>query len=223
MKKIITTETILSSLGAMESFFKRGNIATYTARTAEEILNVQGVRKADVIIAEAGLPLMGGARLCAAIRNEPALRQVSLILVADGSAASRNECATAHANAVLESPVDPGQLFLKISELIQVPQRHDIRSLLHVSLHDRPGGTFLGVTKNISISGLLIETDRKLAVGEKLACVFSIGGREISTECAVMRAERTASDTFRYGVMFSHLDTKAFVIIDQFVKGGIKL
>jgi CheY-like chemotaxis protein len=223
MKKIIIAESVLTSLGSNDSFFKRGNVATYTARTSEEILNIQGVRKADVIITDATLPLMGAARLCAEIRKDDNLKKVSIIVVQSNSAESRAQTRAAQANAVIESPIDPAQLFSRISELITIPQRQDIRALLHVSVRGgEPGDTFLGITKNISISGMLIETDREMQLGEQMTCAIAISGRQIVADCTIMRKDIPSEGVFRYGVRFSNLDTKSFVIIDQFVKGSIK-
>ncbi len=221
MKKIIIARSILHSIGGQDVFFSRGNLKVYTARTSEEVLNIHGVQRADVIITESTLPLMGGVKLCAAIRGDADLKDVSIILVCDGTEAEH--CGEAHANAVLPKPLDPVQLFSKVSELLLVPRRQHIRSLLHVSVNGREGNSsFLGVSSNISISGLLLETDRPLKKGDAATCAVTIGRREIVAQCVVMRAEKASSGKYRYGVKFVNLDMKALVLIEQFVKGRVQ-
>jgi DNA-binding response OmpR family regulator len=223
MKKIIITQNIMQAIGNSSTFFGRSNIKAYSARTAEEVLNIHAVHKADIIIAEATLPIMGGAKLCAEIRNDASLKNVSIIMVCDGSELSQAQWQEARVNAVIPQPVDPVQLFSKISELLVVPQRQDLRALLHVSVSGQEGSsTFLGVSENISISGMLLETDQALKKGDRMNFSIEIGGRKIAAECQVQRVDQAASGKFRYGVKFSILDTKSLIIIDQFVRGGIK-
>jgi CheY-like chemotaxis protein len=172
---------------------------------------------------EATLPLMGGARLCAAIRSDERLKNVSMIMIDDGTEASLAQCQEARTNAVISKPLDRVQLFSRVSELLIVPQRQDIRSLLHVSVvGEERNSSFLGVSSNISISGLLLETEKALRKGDRITCAVTIGGREITGECVVMRVEKSTSDKFLYGIKFMNLDMKSLIIIEQFVKGRIK-
>jgi len=222
MKKIIIARSILHAIGGHDTIFGRGTIATFPAGTSEEILSMQSVRKADMIITEADLPVMGGVRLCEEIRKDRELKSVSLIMVCDGTEASRALCRKAHPNAVLSKPLDPIQLYSTISELLIIPQRKDLRVLLRASLSSKEGeASFFGMTHNISLSGMLLETDRVLRPGEQFACTIKVGHREIGVRCEVVRLIMVKG-RFRYGVKFLNPDTKSLIIIEQFVKGGIR-
>jgi CheY-like chemotaxis protein len=223
MKKIIIAESIMHALDSHDTIFERGGIALHPARSSEEILNIQGARQADLIITDFTLPLMGGAKLCSMIRSDEDLKDVSIIMVCDSTAASLVQCQKAGANAVVPKPVNPVELFSKISELLVIPQRQDMRSLLRVSVHGREGNAaFFGVSFNISISGMLLETDRMLKKGDRLTCEINFRDRGVIAECAVMRESMLAPGKFQYGVKFLNLDTKSLIIIEQFVKGRIK-
>ncbi len=222
MKKIIIARSILHALGGHDTIFGRGTIETYPARTSEEILNIQGVRKADMIITEVALPIMGGARLCAEIRKNPELKNVSIIIVCDATEAALASCREAGANAVIPQPVDSLQLFSKVSELLVIPQRKDLRALLRASVVGREGkDSFLAMTHNISISGMLLETDRALRPGDRFTCTLTVSHREVVVACEVVRSIKTGKRS-SYGVRFLNPDTKSLIIIEQFVKGGIK-
>jgi CheY-like chemotaxis protein len=221
MKKIIIARTIMHALGGHDTLFKRGNIMLFPARTSEEILNLHGVHKADMIVTEASLPLMGGAKLCQAIRANEELRGVSLIMACEG--AEESACRAAGVNAIVKHPVDIGELFSRIAELLVVPERQEIRTLLHVSVNGRDGSkSFLGTTLDISISGLSLETEHALKKGDRVTCLVAIGKRELGFEGVIMRVEAPPAGKFRYGVKFLSLDTKSMIIIDQFVKGSLK-
>ena len=223
MRRIIIAETVMLAVGGHNSIFARGSIELHQAWSSEEILAMQAARKADLIIADTALPEMGGAELCSAIRSDPGLKDVSIILVCGLAEAASAQIKDAKANALIVKPINPIELFSKMSELLIVPQRQDIRSLLHVSVNGREGrSAFLGVTHNISISGLLLETDQLLKKGDRVTCTVSISSRKITTECIIVRAARIAEGRYRYGAKFHNLDTKSLILIEQFVKGGVK-
>jgi CheY-like chemotaxis protein len=223
MKKVIIAESVLRAIENGNTLFGRGGIKLYPASTSEEIIALHREHKADLIVADFAQPVMGGPGLCTFIRGDAALKDVSLVMVCDPSGPSRTECEQASANTVLTAPVDPFEFFFRIAELLVIPQRQDMRTLLRVSVSGREEKTsFLGVSHNISISGMLLEAEQGLRKGEQLACALNIGNRQVNAECEVIRVERASSGRFRYGAKFFNLDTKSLIIIEQFVKGKIK-
>ncbi len=222
MKRVIIARSIMQAVGGHDTILGRRTIETYTARTSEEILTVQGVRKADLIITEATLPLMGGARLCSEIRNNDGLKNVSIIMACDGTEESLAQCRAARANAVIKKPVDPIQLFSKVSDLIMIPQRKELRIPFRAAVkNEGKQAPFPGVSLNISISGMLVETDRALEQGERFVGTIAVGHREMVIECAVVRGAAVGG-VYQCGVKFLNLDTKSLFIIDQLVKGSIR-
>lgn len=221
MKRIIIARSIMHAIGGQDTIFGRRTITTYTARTSEEILNVQSVRKADLIITDATLPLMGGAKLCEAIRNDADLKNVSIIMTCDGTEQAVAQCREARANAVIPNPVEPVQLFSQISELIMIPQRKELRLALRGMVRVAgENASFFGISHNISISGILVETDRVLKREERFTGTITVGHREVVAECVVIRVSKSAGKN-QYGVKFLNLDTRSLVLIEQLVKGSI--
>jgi DNA-binding response OmpR family regulator len=219
MKTIIIDQSLLLVLEGSNTIFKRSGITFISACSTEEVLNLHGVKRADLIITDAALPLMGGAKLCSLIRSDTELKPVSIILVCGESEISLSECRKAGANAVIRKPVDPGELLWKASELLVVPQRKDMRAQLRVSIKGLEGDTpFFAQSQNISISGMLLETDHVLKLDERMICAFYISHSEITVSCRVKRVEETMSARHRYGVKFIDCDTKSLVIIEHFVK-----
>jgi len=221
MKQVIIAENVLQNVENSDTLFKRGGLTVYPARFSEEILVLHRTHNVDLIISDFALPQMGGEKLCSLIRGDSRLKDVSLLMVCNVAAVT--ECRSAGANAVLTTPIDATELFSRVSELLLISQRQDIRSFLHVSVTEGKGRiSFLGVSHNISISGMLLETEKKLKIGERLVCTFSISAREIVADVIVAREVKVAPEKYRYGVKFLNLDTKSLVIIDQFVMGRIK-
>ena len=219
MKKIIVAESLLPVFDSNTGIFRRGGIMFFTARSSEEIIDLQGVKNADLIVTEQAFPLMGAVKLCAAIRGDSRLKQVSILVIGDNSGESGVHYLEAGANAFLPAPIDPVELFSKVSELLLVPRRKDMRVLLRASVTGLEGDTsFFAASQNISISGMILETDRSLALGDRMTCAFNIAHSEIRASCMIVRADGTASGRHQYGVEFMSLDTKSLIIIENFVK-----
>lgn len=213
----------MHAIGSHDTIFQRSNITTFPARTSEEILNLHGVHRADIIITEEGLPLMGGIKLCSTIRSDARLKNVSVILICEGTESSLSQCRDAKANIMLPKPLDPSQLTWKVSELLLAPRREDMRTLLHVSVKGQEKkSTFVGVSHNISISGMLFEADRVLERSDRVTCIFQIGRREIVADAEVKRLVRIAPNKYQYGVRFINLNMKYIILIEQFIKGRVK-
>jgi hypothetical protein len=163
---------------------------------------------------------MGASRLCATIRSDALLRNVSIVVICDATKGSLVQWREAGANAAIRMPVDTVQLFSKISELLVIPQRKDLRVSLRASVKSQnKKGFFLAHSRNISISGMLLETDYLLREGDRLNCTFNIAHSEIVAECMVTRTEDAGrAGKRRYGVKFLNCDTKALIVIDHFIR-----
>ncbi len=223
MKTIIIAETILSAVGRDSTVFGRGGIALHPARTAEDALALHREKCADLIIADHAMPAMGGVRLCEAIRADEALRGVSIILACETAQADLPALRAAGANAVIPTPVDALGLFTKMFELLVVPQRKDMRALLRVAVTGGAGGeSFFATSENISISGMLLESNYRFKEQDRILCTFFIGHSEVKVDGVVMRAERSGSGRRRYGVRFLNPPTRALVVIEQYVKSRVK-
>ena len=220
MKTLIVASSLLASLGKNDTLFSRGGITLVPAATSEEILNLHRSNKADLIITDFALPAMGGAKLAAAIRAEAELKDVSIIMACDADPVVMRSACDSGANAVLHKPLDSTELFLKVSELIVVPRRKDMRVLLRVSVSGGDAGapTSFASSENISISGMLLETNHAFRKDDRLSCSFYIGHSKIDTQAQVMRVNRSSSGRYRCGVRFLNLDTKSMVVIEQFIK-----
>ncbi len=219
MKKIIIARNLLDDIGKSNTIFQRSGITFFPALSSEEIINLHGVKRADLIITDAAMPMMGGAKLCSRIRSDAELKYVSIILVCDQDESSLSQCREAGANVVLQRPLEPGMLLWRASELLVIPQRKDIRVLLRVSVTGNGGSTpFFAKSLNIGLSGMLLETDHALKPGDQLTCAFHIGHSEVTLLCRVERVESTTSKRNLYGVRFMNCDTRSLIIIENFVK-----
>jgi len=217
MKKIIIDQNLLNDLGESNTIFKRSGITFFPAGSSDEILSLHGVERADLIITDNALPHLGGAELCSRIRSDAELKYVSIIVICDDT--EQSQCPESGANIVIRRPLDTGVLLWQASKLLVIPTRKDMRVLLRASIKGMEGDSaFFAQSHNISISGMLLETERVLKPGDRLTCAFNIAHSEVTLTCSVERVETTASKRNRYGVRFMNCDTKTLIIIENFVR-----
>lgn len=219
MKKIIIDRSVMKLLRCEDTIFRRGNISTFPVETAEELLELHGVHRGDLIIAQESIQVMGGEGLCASLRKDTDLKNVSILIVTDGLEDCAARWHAAGANAVVPKSFDRAQLFFKISELLVIPERKDLRVQLSASVrNEREEETFLAETRNISISGILLETSHILQEGDRLQCSFNIAHSKINVQCRVARVPERNPDGSLYGLTFVNPDMKTLIIIENYVK-----
>ena len=222
-KNVIIAESVLGTLERNSTLFGRGGIAVVPAASLAAILALHREGQADLIIAEHAPPDADGAKLCADIRADAALRDVSLIMISERSGPAVSDCQQAGANAILTKPLDPSELFAKVSHLLMVQDRMAVRVPLRISVNGRgQRSSFVGMSQNISVSGMLLDSSRTLQHGERVECSFILEGRLVTVSCVVVRAHAGQAGTYQYGVTFPNLDAKTFVLIEHAIKSGMR-
>jgi CheY-like chemotaxis protein len=81
------------------------------AKDGAEALEKVRAHRPDVVISDVRMPVMDGFELCAAIRSDPALRDIPvLLLTMFGDDASRQRGQLVGASAFLTKPISPEKL-----------------------------------------------------------------------------------------------------------------
>lgn len=81
------------------------------ARDGAEALRKIRERPPDVVVSDVSMPVMDGFELCAAIRTDPRLKAIPVVLLTMlGDEASRMRGQLVGANAFLTKPVSPARL-----------------------------------------------------------------------------------------------------------------
>jgi len=222
MKKILVTDEASQIIAKERSFLDREGVKLFVAATNDEVLSVHRAEKTDIIIITLQSPGMKIEELCSAIRSDGALRKVSIIMICPDNAADIERSAQCKANAVLTMPVDPAVLLEKARQLLEISWRESYRVLVSVIVEgtdkDRP---FFGRSGNISATGILIEAEKVLEIGDQLMCSFYLpGSAQIKTSGEVVRVMKPVSDskTCQYGLRFSQLSTEARSAIEEFIE-----
>ncbi len=196
---------------------RRNNIRVFVCDTAEEALAYIDRNGAELVITELTLPGIKGDDLCRRIRAAGVADPPSVLIVATGGKEDIDRCIAAGADAYLLGPVGPAELFKKTAELLNVAERQSYRVLARISVHGRVDDVpFFGTIIDLSVSGMLIEVPRELAVGDRLTCSFFLLSKSVSVEGEIKRLAQRGEHA-RYGVQFIHYSDETRELIAGYI------
>ncbi len=218
MKKILITKSLAHHLGTRLDVFPSEHVWINVAVTAEEMLEFHQNEGADLILLELDTPKMGGDRLCRHIRKMDALKVVSIILTSPDNTSALKRCFSSGANFIIPEPVVPENLIDKIDELTSIPRRENLRVLMNISRSDDPEENFYSTSKNISTTGILLETNKTLRENDRLKFSFHLRLNKIVCHGQVVRVEKIRHNLFNYGIRFTTIDPKSKALIEGFIK-----
>ena len=82
---------------------------------------------------------------------------------------------------------------------------------------------FYCISHNISLTGMLIETEFSLELGGIILCQFSIPGSiDVETEGEIVRTARTIDGAHQYGIHFTTLNRRFRHEIDLYIASVVR-
>ena len=124
---------------------------------------------------------------------------------------------------VLDEPVT-GKALLKLSsQLLRTDDRKFLSILVQVRITKPKATTVFGKSRDLSVSGLLVETNQTLLMHDQVVVSFLIPGAErmIQTQALVMREAPRPAGSRRYGLQFLALSDEDTEIIRAFLAGRL--
>lgn len=221
MKKIIIAQDIYQILKQKNSFLDRADMLILPVATQDEVLAVHRAERADLIITELDMPGMKSEQFCALLKEGGELRTVPVILVCinDPETLERGSCCGV--SAVIPRPFKSDVLLAKAKQLLNVCWRETYRVLLSVSVEGNTGGQiFFCRSLDVSITGMLIESEQDFALGDRLVCNFFLPDTTrigVTGEIVRLVQKTTGSEANRYGVQFSALAPETKKALEAFI------
>jgi len=224
MKKVLIAQDLHALLEQDRSFLDRTDMQVLVAATNDEVLTIHRAERVDLIISKLDLPGIAGEKLFGLIREDAALRTVSTILCCANTPEAIKKSSQCRVNAVLLEPLHPVLLMAKAQQLLDIAARENIRVLLGVVIDGRFGEeAFYCRTKNISATGMMIETRKRLVEGARLTCQFYLpDATRIQTSGKIVRIiQQTSGDgDLQYGLMFTDIAPETKQLLAGYVESS---
>jgi hypothetical protein len=143
-------------------------------------------------------------------------------MVCDNDPAAIEQSKKCGANAVLLRPVHPIVLMEKAQQLLDIAARKKLRVLLSAHVESQIGDeSFFCRSRDISETGMLIETDKPLVENARLSCVFYLpNAQRIQAGGKIIRSVKPApgDENYQYGIMFTDLLPEVKQELNDFVE-----
>jgi len=222
MQKIIITQDIKALLDQEDNFLNRADLRIFPVASNKEALDIHRSEKADVIIADLDSQALSGELLCSTIRDNEELCRVSLIIIYSGANSEIQRFSRCRANAFMEKSTDPVIIIEKARQLMSIPGREAYRSPIGIMVNcDNTRNPALGYCENISITGMLFDSEKSFSKGEIVSCWFVLpDSTRVRTLAEIVRIARrvTEHDTNQYGIRFLGLDPAFRTAISDYIR-----
>ncbi len=222
MKKVLIAHDIHVLLGQDKNFLDRTDLQVFVAATNDEMLKVHRAERVDLIMTKLVLPGLASEKLFNLIREDPALRTVSIIMSCANDPKAIEASSRCRVNAVLLEPLHPVLFMAKAQQLLDIAVRETIRVLAGVTVDGLFGNeAFYCRTRNISTTGMLIETRKRIAEGTRLYCQFHLSdATRIQTSAKIVRITQQTSGEggYHYGLMFTDVAPEVKQLLVDFVE-----
>jgi c-di-GMP-binding flagellar brake protein YcgR len=122
---------------------------------------------------------------------------------------------------VLLHPVHPLVLIVKAQQLLDIASRDTYRVLLSAGIEGcSKDDSFFCRSRNISATGILIETDKVLAEGARLSLSFFLpDAKQVQASGKIVRtlAQTAGEKNHQYGLAFTEIAPEARRLLMEFV------
>jgi DNA-binding response OmpR family regulator len=162
---------------AQEALLQKAGYEAIIASSAEGALESYESQGADFLAADLDLPHMGGDGLCSRIREKDS--RVYVCLICSGKKAELRRCGNCGANSYLKEPLAPDELARRVDLILRAKGRRATRVLAKVRVEGYfRSQPFFCTSRDISETGILLETDRTLAKDDLITSTFFIPDAE---------------------------------------------
>ena len=173
MFKIVMADDTELLLALDDSFIKRADCELFTAATGAEALTTVREERPELVLLDVAMPETSGFDVCRAIKSDPELAGIPVVLC--GPAEELPRMREARADGAVPRPISPEQLLQTIHDQLGIAQRESTRraSVIRVDYYvgDRDAVAY---TKDISEGGLFLKTRDPLPPETGLQLIFDL-------------------------------------------------
>jgi DNA-binding response OmpR family regulator len=218
MRRILLAEKDLKAAKTQKALLiNKGGVEVTIVQTAQEALEMMNAQSFDLLLADLDLPKGGGDALCSTVKEKG--WKTFVILACSGHLPDLKKCGRCGADAYMETPVDPVDLDMRTDRILQVTNWRAPRVLVKVTVDGVFGlEDFFCTSRNLSASGILLETDKSLARGDTIKCSFFLPDMDrIEADCSVVRVDKPSEGVHFYGAEFVQLDANQTELVNTFI------
>ena len=204
MKKILLVSSSKVFLNRNTTLLGRRGLRLFNAKRGDEALKLHEELHFDLLIVDFKLEDMGGVDLCSLIRKREKPQQTVTILACQNIQNHLELAEACGACATVVKPIDPVELLKKVGSFldVQLGRRHRVELKVKVLCRDHKL-EFFCLSRDISTSGILIQTEQHLELESRLTCQFTLPtSYHVEAEGKVIRSTKAMDGLLHFGISF---------------------
>lgn len=203
---------------------RRSDFKIFTACDSAEACAVIGTETVDLVILDIQLADVSGEQFCRQISSREGVPKLIILLVCNDTDDDFARLKDSGAAALIARPIKPLQLIKTVGQFLTVQLVRSRRVSLRVKVISKKDAIeFFCLSHNISLTGMLIETDFSLELGCTIICQFSIPGSiDVESEGEIVRSSRTMDGAHQYGIRFTAMHRRCRHEIDTYIASIVR-
>lgn len=225
--KILLVENSNIVLQIEKRCLRDAGVTIFTATGCDEALRVARKVRPDLVYLAFSLPGVGGAACCKALKSDPELWGIPVVMVCTAAGEEPELCRAAGCDAVVAKPVDRRE-FLEtgLAFILRTPRSGDRMACRATVACSMGAATFYGTIEDISVNGMFVGSSQEVGQGDLLTLKFLLpwsGAVLIETGAQVAWAnggkrQRNNHLPSGFGVFFQGLEADAAEQIKDFME-----
>jgi CheY-like chemotaxis protein len=225
--KVLLTENSNIVLQIEKRYLKDAPVTIFTATNGEEALTVARKVKPDLVYMAFGLSGMNGAACCKAMKSDPEMAGIPVVMVYGGAEEDLDLCRAAGCDAIIAKPLDrrefleAGRVFL--SKMARSEERIPCRATVSCLLGD---ATFYGTIEDICANGMFVGANCNVVPGDLMTLKFMLpcsGAALIETRAQVawVNGEKRRRNSYLppgFGAVFRELRSDVAEQINDYME-----
>ena len=229
-KKVLLADNSLVCLEIEQELLRKLPVKVFIAENGRRAIELAHKLHPDLIYLGLDLAGMGGAACCKAIKEDPALEGIQVVLMAPSIEKEMAACRAAGCDAVLAKPIDRREFIAVGRSLLALNDQRKERIPCRAIVTCHSAGTvFYGTIEDISPKGMFVGSHYEVKIGEQLILKFILptgGAESIETAAGVIwinsgRMRRNGQLPSGFGVVFENPGIEAAMQIAEFIERSI--
>jgi CheY-like chemotaxis protein len=229
--KILIVDDTKFFQAVAKGFLKQSAATVFTAGNGREALKIARQTRPHLIFMDLHMPEMDGATCCTALKADPDLQSIPVIMVITPSG-DRDKviCRAAGCNEILTKPINRKTFLNSGRAYLSAIERRDRRILCRSTVLCRSNDApFYGTIEDISETGMFVGSRHNLKKDELITMSFLVPGKSetmIETKARVVwingrMCRKTQRLSAGFGVEFVGMTEEARESIRTFIDHGI--
>jgi CheY-like chemotaxis protein len=218
VKKLLLVEGARPIEGLSGSLFNRRECVLEVASSATEAIAMAVESRPDLVLLDSAVADVELDQLVAGLAAACGRKVPVFLVLAEGAEHEVADAMCSGVSCAIVRPLDEIELNVRICELLGITLRRHLRTFVKMKVDATVGtSTHFATISNISLSGVLIETEKPIHLGDIIKLSFFLPEDEVPIT-VISKVVREAPGTgHAYGCQFLDLPDSGRARINEFV------